>query len=105
LSVPLAIENISALFAWPEAQFTEAEFLSEVLQRTGAYLLLDTSNVYANAHNLKTSIPDFLDNIPLARLAYVHVGGGIESDDGKYHDSHAHPVTDEALNVLVELCA
>jgi len=105
LSVPLAIENISALFAWKDAEFTEAEFLRAVLERADALLLLDTSNVYANAHNLGLRVADFLDGIPLDRLAYVHVGGGVESADGKYHDSHAHAVTDEALGVLEELCA
>ena len=43
LSVPLALENISALFAWPEADFSDGAFLSEVLRRTGCRLLLDTS--------------------------------------------------------------
>jgi uncharacterized protein (UPF0276 family) len=102
LSVPLALENVSALFAWPEAEMSEAAFLSEVLERTGALLLLDTSNVYANAVNVGTRVGDFLDGIPLERLAYVHVGGG-EEREGVYHDTHSHAVTAEALGVLAEL--
>jgi uncharacterized protein (UPF0276 family) len=102
LSVPLALENVSALFAWPEAEMTEADFLREVLERTGALLLLDTSNVYANAVNVGTRVGDFLDGIPLERLAYVHVGGG-EEREGVYHDTHSHAVTAEALGVLAEL--
>jgi uncharacterized protein (UPF0276 family) len=105
LTVPLALENISALFAWPDAEFSEAQFLSEVLARTGCLMLLDASNVYANAHNLGLDASAFLDNIPLDRLAYVHVGGGIEGPDGAYHDSHAHPVTAEALKIVEELSA
>lgn len=102
LTVPLAIENISALFAWPEAEMTDAAFLRELLERTGALLLLDTSNVYANAANMGLPVAEFLDGIPLERLAYVHVGGG-EQRDGVYHDTHAHAVTAEALGVLAEL--
>jgi hypothetical protein len=105
LSVPLALENISALFAWPQADFTDGEFLSLILERTGCLLLLDTSNVFANAHNLRQSAAVFFDSIPLNRIAYVHVGGGIESDDGLYHDSHAHPITNGALKMVEELCA
>jgi uncharacterized protein (UPF0276 family) len=104
LSVPLAIENISSLFAWPHAEMTDAQFLSETLERTGALLLLDTSNVYANAHNLGLEVADFFDHIPLHRLAYVHVGGG-EERDGVYHDTHGHAVTAEALQLVEELCA
>jgi uncharacterized protein (UPF0276 family) len=104
LSVPLALENISALFAWPESDFTDAEFLSEILEKTDTRLLLDTSNVYANAVNLHLDPAQFLDHIPLDLLAYVHVGGGYEKD-GVYHDSHAHPITDAALNVLHQLTA
>ncbi|HVT82506.1 MAG TPA: DUF692 family protein, partial [Phycisphaerae bacterium] len=89
LSVPLAIENISALFAWKDAEYSEAEFLREVLARTDALLLLDTSNVYANAHNLGLRVADFPDGVPLERLAHVRVGGGMESADGPAADAAA----------------
>ena len=51
LSVPVALELIAALFDWPEDELSEAEFLAALLDRTGALLLLDVANVYANAHN------------------------------------------------------
>ncbi len=36
LPVPLALENIAALVEWPEAEMDEAQFLTELLERTGA---------------------------------------------------------------------
>ncbi len=51
LPVPLALEPIAALFDWPDAEYTEADFLTELLERTDAYLLLDIANVHANARN------------------------------------------------------
>src|SRR5205085_90607 len=51
LPVPLALENIATLFGWPDAEMDEAEFLTEILERTNALLLLDLANVYANARN------------------------------------------------------
>jgi hypothetical protein len=104
LPVPLALENIAALFEWPEAQMDEADFLTEALIRTDCLLLLDISNLYANARNHGFDALDLLDRIPLERLAYVHIGGGIERD-GLYHDTHRHPVVPEALALLEELCA
>ena len=51
LEVPLALEHVAALVEWPDAEMDEAAFVSELLERTGALLLLDLSNLYANAHN------------------------------------------------------
>jgi hypothetical protein len=64
LDVPLALEPIAALFDWPDAELTEAEFLTEILDRTGALLLLDIANVYANARNRGESPVDLLDRLP-----------------------------------------
>ena len=104
LPAPLALENISALFDWPERDFDEADFLAAVVDRTGAHLLLDVANVYANHRNLGTDPAAFFARLPLDRVAYVHVGGGYESErDGVYHDTHSHPVPDGALDLLTRL--
>ncbi|NUR27879.1 MAG: DUF692 family protein, partial [Catenulispora sp.] len=51
IAVPLALEPIAALVEWPDDELTEAQFLTEILDATGALLLLDIANVYANALN------------------------------------------------------
>ena len=104
LPAPLALEHVAALVEWPEAEFGEAEFLAELVARTGCRLILDVANLHANAHNLGTDPAAFLDAVPLDRIAYVHVGGGIWQN-GVYHDTHAHPVLPEVLELLAELRA
>jgi uncharacterized protein len=104
LPVPIALEPIAALFDWPDAELDEAAFLAEVLDRTGAWLLLDIANVYANARNRGQDPLALLDRLPLERVAYVHVAGGSE-DDGVYHDTHTDPVPPEVLDLVGELCA
>lgn len=104
LPVPLALENISALFDWPDAEMDEATFFKEALEQTGAKMLLDLSNVHANAKNLGGDGIALLDQLPLERLAYVHVGGGVEKD-GIYHDTHSHATPPEALILVEELAA
>ncbi|WP_026212054.1 DUF692 domain-containing protein [Longispora albida] len=99
LPVPLALEPIAALFGWPEDELTEAEFLTELLERTGVYLLLDVANVYANAVNAGQDPLGALTSLPLDRIAYVHVAGGAEHD-GIYHDTHAAPVPSAVLELL-----
>jgi len=89
LPVPLALEPIATLFEWPGAELDEGEFLTELLDRTGALLLLDVANIWANARNAGSDPAALLDRLPLDRLAYVHVAGGVEHA-GLYH-GHPHP--------------
>src|SRR5262249_43963175 len=51
LPVPLALENIAALLDWPDPELSEVDFLTELLDRTGALLLLDLANLYSTAPN------------------------------------------------------
>jgi uncharacterized protein (UPF0276 family) len=102
LGVPFALENIAALLEWPDAELTEAQFLGELTGRTGCLLLVDVANLYANARNLGQDPAKLLDELPLERLAYVHIAGGVEHH-GVYHDTHAHPVLPEVLDLLGEL--
>ncbi|GAA3764578.1 DUF692 domain-containing protein [Plantactinospora mayteni] len=104
LSVPLALEPIAAIFDWPDDELDEADFLTEILDRTGALLLLDIANVYANARNRGADPLDLLDRLPLERVGYVHVAGGAASD-GIYHDTHTDPVPPEVLDLVAELSA
>lgn len=104
LPVPLALEPIAALFDWPDPELTEAQFLTEILNRTGAWLLLDVANVYANARNRGEDPVALLDQLPLERVAYVHIAGGGEHD-GLYHDTHTDAVPAEVLGLVTELCA
>ncbi|TMM35518.1 MAG: DUF692 domain-containing protein [Actinobacteria bacterium] len=103
LPVPLALEPIAALFDWPDAQLTEADFLTEILDRTGALLLLDVANVYANARNRGEDPFDLVDRLPLERIGYVHVAGGAEHG-GLYHDTHTDPTPPQVLQLLAAVC-
>jgi uncharacterized protein len=104
LPVPLVLENIATLFEWPEPEMDEATFLAEALERTDSLLLLDVSNLYANSRNHKFDPLLFLDRLPLDRLAYAHIAGGVERH-GLYHDTHAHAIPRGALELLEELSA
>jgi uncharacterized protein (UPF0276 family) len=104
LGVPLALEHVAALLEWPAPELDEAAFLTELLERTGALLLLDLANLHANARNHGGDALALLDALPLERIAYVHVAGGVERD-GLYHDTHAHPTPHAVLDLVAEVCA
>ncbi|MFF2012773.1 DUF692 domain-containing protein [Streptomyces sp. NPDC058195] len=102
LPVPLALENIAALVAWPGEELTEGQFLAELVERTGVRLLIDVANLHTNHVNRGEDPATALDELPVEAIAYVHVAGGVEKD-GVWHDTHAHPVTAPVLDVLAEL--
>ncbi len=104
LPVPLALEPIAALFDWPDAELTEGQFLTEILERTGALLLLDVANVYANARNAGLDPHAELAALPTERIAYCHLAGGAEQG-GLYHDTHTDAVPEPVLALVRQLAA
>lgn len=99
LPVPLAIENIAALLSWPEDEYDEPEFLSEIVRRTGVQVVLDVANLHASAVARGTDPYADLLRFPLDAVAYLHVAGGTELD-GLYIDTHGHPVPDAVADLL-----
>ncbi|MFJ8899902.1 DUF692 domain-containing protein [Streptomyces sp. NPDC102370] len=104
LPVPLAVENIAALFCWPGEEMTEGQFLYELADRTGVRLLIDVANLHTNHVNRGEDPAEALAELPLEAIAYVHVAGGFERD-GVWHDSHAHPVPRPVLDILTDLAS
>ncbi|MGW0760416.1 DUF692 domain-containing protein [Streptomyces sp. NPDC002814] len=102
LPVPLAVENIAALIAWPGEEMTEGQFLYDLADRTGVRLLIDVANLHTNHVNRAEDPAKALAELPLEAIAYVHVAGGFERD-GVWHDSHAHPVPEAVLDILTDL--
>ncbi|MFI0510097.1 DUF692 domain-containing protein [Streptomyces sp. WSLK1-5] len=104
LPVPLAVENIAALVAWPGEEMTEGQFLYDLADRTGVRLLIDVANLHTNHVNRGEDPAEALAELPLEAIAYVHVAGGFERD-GVWHDSHAHPVPRPVLDILTDLAS
>ncbi|MGV9562332.1 DUF692 domain-containing protein [Streptomyces sp. NPDC003480] len=104
LPVPLAVENIAALIAWPGEEMTEGQFLYDLADRTGVRLLIDVANLHTNHVNRGEDPARALDELPVEAIAYVHVAGGFERD-GVWHDSHAHPVPQPVLDILAGLAS
>lgn len=102
LPVPLALENIAALVQWPENEFAEGDYLSELVQRTGVRLVLDVANLFASATASGGDASIELRRFPLEAVAYVHVAGG-EFDSGLYLDTHAHNMIGPVVDLLGEL--
>jgi uncharacterized protein (UPF0276 family) len=104
LQRPLALENIANRVEPPGSIMPEWDFLHELVDRTGCWLLLDLENLHARARSHHFNPIEQLASFPLHRVAYLHLAGGIEHD-GKYHDTHDQPVGDDTLAILKVLQA
>ena len=77
---PLVLENISYYHQY-ENDISEAYFINDVLQKSGAKLLLDINNVYVNAQNHKYDAYKFIDEMKTANISYYHIAGHCKKDD------------------------
>ncbi len=87
---PLILENIAYTVTVPGREMSEAEFLTEVLERTDCGLLLDVTNLHANAVNHGYDSQAFLEQLPLERVVQLHFVGG-HWHNGVLIDSHSQP--------------
>ncbi len=87
---PLILENIAYTVTVPGGEMSEAEFLTEVLERTDCGLLLDVTNLHANAVNHGYDPQAFLEQLPLERVVQLHFVGG-HWHNGVLIDSHSQP--------------
>jgi uncharacterized protein len=103
--VPFLLENITYVFEWPDSKMSDAEFLNLICRESGAGLLLDVENVYLNATNHGFDPYAFIDALRPGLVKEVHMAGGVTIYDESLctpllADSHSHPVSDAALDLL-----
>jgi len=99
LDVPFHVENIARYFDYPDSEFDEAAFLDLLHRETGAGILLDVENLYANSLNMRDDADRLIQSLPPGAVKSVHLGGG-DWRDSLFVDDHAHDVPDEALCLL-----
>jgi uncharacterized protein (UPF0276 family) len=98
LGVPIALENVTYYATMPGSTWSEGRFLTEVLERADAGLLLDVANVLVNAKNHRRDPIALLEALPLERTVHIHLAGHRhEAAWGLVIDDHASAVSEETL--------
>jgi uncharacterized protein (UPF0276 family) len=77
---------------------TEWEFLSEVCELADCGILLDVNNVFVSARNHSFDPSKYIENIPLERIAQIHIAGHSEQD-GYLLDTHDNFVRQEVWQI------
>lgn len=99
LKRPLILEN-GSYYTVLEAEMSEADFINEIVNRTGCELLLDVNNVYVNAFNFKYDAEKFIQSMPLDKVKYIHMAGHYKVNDHLIIDTHGEDIIDPVYNLL-----
>ena len=101
LGRPFLVENPASYVGFGRSTMNEAQYLTELADRTGCRLLCDVSNVHLSAHNMGYDARAYLDGLPADAIAELHLGGFSIEDDGSPDsgvivDSHGSAIDDAA---------
>ena len=110
------LENIATLINPPASKLDEAKWVTDIVLGSGAELLIDLHNLYANAVNFGIDPADLLLRFPIHRVTAVHLSGGKwipePSMDGvlptaeprfRLLDDHVHDVPEAVFDLLTLL--
>lgn len=77
----LLIENPSSYLRYRHSSMPEAEFLTEVVRRTGCGILCDVNNIYVSAMNFGFDPIAYLDALPIGAIGEIHLAGHHAAED------------------------
>ena len=96
LKRPMLLENPATYLAFQRSTLDEADFISEVIRRTGCGLLLDVNNVYVSCINHQRDPLAYIDALPLHAVGEIHLAGFAEDTDSLGDrlliDDHGAPI-------------
>jgi uncharacterized protein len=81
LSRQMLLENPSTYIAFDESTYFEAEFIAEVVRRTGCALLLDVNNLHVSCTNHEWDARRYLERLPLDHVQEIHLAGHTRDAD------------------------
>ncbi|MFZ6049288.1 DUF692 domain-containing protein [Pseudomonas sp. CR3202] len=77
----MLLENPATYVEFESAGLDEAEFIAEVVKRTGCGLLLDLNNAYVSCINHNRDVRTYLNALPLHAVGEIHLAGFAEDRD------------------------
>lgn len=95
----IAIENVS-YYTPVAAEMDEATFVSAILEEADCRLLLDINNVYVNSFNHQYDAKEYLSNLPLDRVAYIHMAGHEQVAPDLIIDTHGEAIIDPVFDLF-----
>src|SRR5215471_2879130 len=104
IPLPFLIGNIVHLLPDYPGDYDDAEFLNELVARTGCGLLLDVYNLEVDAKNNGFDIDSFLADVDLGAVRELHLAGGVEFE-GMQVDVHSRVTASSTLALARDVVA
>ncbi len=105
LARKMLIENPSCYLAYTQSEMSEAEFLGQLIDRTGCGLLLDINNIVVSTGNLGGAAEDYLAAIDPEWVGEIHLAGHATErhESGPlYIDNHGSAVGDRVWQLYAD---
>jgi hypothetical protein len=96
--VPLLLENLMSLRQPKYHYAADPQTISEIIERTGASLLLDISHARIAAAYREQHVHDYIECLPLDKVEQIHVSGA-RRKNGLLYDAH-EPMQEEDYQLL-----
>ncbi|UTY55945.1 DUF692 family multinuclear iron-containing protein [Massilia sp. erpn] len=91
----ILLENVSTYVRFADDAMSEAQFLAELVRRTGCGLLLDVNNLYVNQINHGEDALAAMDALPAGSVGEIHLAGHLRTPEAlidHHGDKVAEPV-------------
>lgn len=95
----IAIEIVS-YYTPVAAEMSEVEFISSIVKEADCNLLLDVNNIYVNAFNHQYDAKNFIENLPLDKVEYIHMAGHEQVAPDLIIDTHGEPIIDPVYELF-----
>jgi len=106
LGCRMLLENPATYVTFDSSTWSETDFLTELVRRTGCGLLLDINNVFVSATNHRFDPRAYLAAFPLAAVGEIHLAGHDTEDlpsGPLLIDTHGAPVADPVWELYTEV--
>ncbi len=95
----IAIEIVS-YYTPLSAEMTELEFVNHVMEEADCDLLLDVNNIYVNSFNHQYNPNEFIAELPLDKVNYIHMAGHEKVTDDLIIDTHGQAIIDPVYDLF-----
>lgn len=99
LEQKITIENVS-YYTPVAAEMSELEFINAVITEADCDLLLDVNNVYVNSFNHQYNAKEFIAQLSLDRVKYIHMAGHTKVADDLIIDTHGEAIIDPVYELF-----
>jgi uncharacterized protein (UPF0276 family) len=78
----MLLENPSTYVAFSESDWSETDFIKEIVRKTGCGLLLDVNNVHVSCTNQQWDEFRYIEDFPIEHVQEIHLAGHtVEADE------------------------